>query len=201
MSDDAAKPEDTPPPPPPIKLPTPDGFGDINRATKISKEKAKGEKKKKKERRHPKDPYAPVKNRRGGCGCLLALLFLVVLPVGGAFLWVNHLKTELTSQGYSWVTVSGKNLTEAPTEKTAYFGGQVLYEASETRAEVAFVGGTWWLGGTFHEKVTFRGAQLNLEPGAVFLKGLDVQAAKFDMGSARVEGEITGKILQQTAAP
>lgn len=199
MSEDAPKPEI--PPPPPINLPTPDGFGDINRATKISKEKAKAEKKNKKQRRHPKDPYAPVKGKSRGCGCLLIILFLIVLPVGSGYLWINQLKTDLTAQGYSWISVSEKNLTAAPAGKTAYFGWQVLYGATDTRSEVAFVGGVWRLGGTFHEKVIFRGAQLHLEPNAVFLKGIDVEAVTFDMGSARIEGEITGKILRQTATP
>lgn len=198
-------PEDLPPPPPPpkpVNLPNPDGFGDINRASKQAKDKAKAEKKKKKknQRSHPKDGYDKIRNKKGGgCGCLLALLFLVLLPIGGGFLWINSIKTDLTGeQGYSWITVKEKNVTEAPTEKTAYFGAQVLYEVPETNTEVAFIGGSWWLSGTFYEKVTFRGAQLTLEPGSKFLKGIDVQAAKLDTGNAEIS-EISGSIMHQTA--
>ncbi|MCB1232635.1 MAG: hypothetical protein KDN19_20480 [Verrucomicrobiae bacterium] len=195
--------KDLPPPPPPISLPKPDGFGDINRATSHAKEKEKASKKKKKnERRHPKDGYEKIRNKKGGggCGCLLALLIILLLPAGGAFLWINQLKTDLTTnQGYEWVTVKTKNVNEAPASKTAYLGLQVLYEVPETTSEVTFVGGAWWLSGTFHEKVTFRGGQLTLEPGSKFLKGLDVQAAKLDIGNAEITGELTGKILQQTA--
>lgn len=201
---DNKPPEDLPPPPPPPKpvtLPNPDGFGDINRASKQAKEKAKAEKKNKKKRRHPKDAYAKIKNKKGG-GCLMAFLFLVVVPVGAAFLWINAIKTDLTvKQEYQWMTIKEPSVTEAPAEKTAYLhlGLNALYEVPETKTEVAFVGGNWWLSGTFHEKVTFRGVQLTLEPGSRFLKGLDVQAAKLDIGDAEIEGDLTGQILHQTA--
>lgn len=187
-----------------MPLPKPDGFGDINRASQLTKEQIKAEKKrKKKERRHPKDGYQPLKEKKScsGAGCLFLFVLLIFLPVGGAALWVNHLKTEFTdNQGYSWITIREKNLVTAPEEKTAYLGAQVLYEAPETHAEVAFIGGSWWLSGTFHEKVSFRGGQLTLEPGSRFLKGLDVEAAKFIDNGAEITGELTGRIMQQEVA-
>lgn len=197
-------PDDLPPPPPkPVNLPTPDGFGDINRASNLSKDKAKAEKKKKKDRRHPKDPYQKLKsNRSCGCGsCLAMVVLLVVLPIGGTAYWINEqFKEFTTAQGYASVPVRTKNIIEAPVEKTAFIGGQVLYEPEVTQTEVAFIGGTWWLNGTFHEKVSFRGYQLVLEPGSQFLKGLDVQAARLDIGDAVINGEITGKFLLQKPA-
>ena len=196
--------EDLPPPPPkPVNLPTPDGFGDINRASQLAKQKAKKEKKNKKQRKHPKDSYEKLRpGRTFGCGgCLFALIVIVALPLGAGALWLNSQHAEFTTrQGYLPVRVQEKNVTEAPSGKTVFVGGQVLYEVPETRQEVAFLGGSWWLSGTFHEKVTFRGVQLVLEPGSKFMKGLDVQAASLDIGDAIIKGEIEGKILHQTAS-
>ncbi len=201
-------PGSTPPPPPkPIPLPRPDGFGDINRASNLTKAQekaeAKAKKRRKKARLHPKDAYEPLKQKRSCGGALFVLLLLVVgLPLGGAALWINHWKTEFTgNRGHAWVTLREEHLRVAPTEKTAYLGARVLYEAPETREEVAFLGGTWWLSGTFHEPVSFRGFQLTVEPGARFLKGLDVQAAKYIDNGAEINGELTGRILQQEVGP
>ena len=203
--DQPKQPEQPPTPPAikPVNLPKPDGFGDINQQSKVNREKAKEEKKrrrKKGDRNHPKDPYQPVKNKRScGCGgCLVGLILLILLPLAGGGLWFNHVKTDLTAnQGYTWEAVSGKNQTVAPLQKTAFAGTTVLYEPKETTAEVAFIGGQWWIGGTFHEKVTFRGAILTIEPDSKFLKGLDVEAIMLDTGGAQIDGELTGRILKQ----
>lgn len=196
------KPEE-PPPPPPIVLPKPDGFGDPNQTEKVLKERAKAEKKRRKEaRRHPKDAYEELRQRKGcGCGAMsLLLLMLLGLPLVAAGLWISKVKSEFSAEnGFAWVTVDASNVMAPPEGKSAYVGTQVLYEVADTRQEVAFLGGAWWLSGTFHQPVFFRGLQLTLEPGTVFLQGLDVEAARYIDGGARIEGELTGRILHQSA--
>ena len=203
---DSDQPEQPPVPPAikPIDLPKPDGFGNINQQSAVHRDKAKAEKRgfwsKKQGRSHPKDSYEPLRNKKGcGCGgCLVVLILLVIIPAAGTGLWMNHVKTSLTGEGgFVWSTLSGKNLTTAPTEKTAFFGSTVLYEPKDTTVEVAFVGGQWWIGGTFHEKVTFRGGVLSIEPGTRFLKGLDAEALLLETGGAQIDGDLTGKVLQQ----
>lgn len=198
------RPEQPPTPPAikPIELPKPDGFGDINQQAAVNRGKAKAEKRKRKskDRRHPTDSYEPLQNRKGcGCGgCLVVILLLVLAPLVGGGLWFNHVKTDLTTgQGFAWEMLSGKNVTTAPAAKTAYFGSTVLYEPKETTTEIAFVGGQWWIGGVFNEKVTFRGGILTIEPGTRFLKGLDAEALILDTGGAEIGGELTGKVMQQ----
>ncbi|MCB1235395.1 MAG: hypothetical protein KDM91_10010 [Verrucomicrobiae bacterium] len=202
---DSNSPPPPPPPPPPLKLPDPDGFGNPNQQQEVNRERAKEAKKnrKKKDRRHPSDPYEPLKKKRGGCGCgcLSAALLTVLLVGGGIVGGLVHLSKEVEREFKDFEMVrldpNTKNVTEAPEKPTVLMGGQVLYEAPETHTEIAFIGGAWWLSGTFHEKVYFRGGQLTLEPGSKFLKGLDVKAALFDAGSAEIEGGMTGSVMHQ----
>lgn len=205
-------PQGPPPPPPPpaikpVQLPKPDGFGDINQATQVHRAKARTGKRRwwsRKSRepayRHPTDVYAnqPPARKRGCGSCLLSLVALALLPLAGAGIWLKGVKRDLTGEsGFAWVAVKGRHVTAAPAAKTAHFGWNVLYEPKATPVETAFVGGSWWIGGTFQEKVTFRGARLVIEPGSRFLKGLDVQALELDAGGARIDGELSGRIWSQ----
>jgi len=186
---------------PPITLPKPDGFGDINQQAAVNREKAKEEKKRGKEkgaRRHPSDPYEKLNNKKGGCGsCLLILVVLLLLPVAAATVWLGQAKTQLTHAGFSWIKVDGEAVSTPSPGKSAYFASKARYAAGETNTEAAFIGGIWQIGGTFQEKVTFRGIQLTVEPGTVLKKGLDVQAAILVTTGAKIEGNLDGSILRQ----
>ena len=190
--------DDIAPPPQIVNLPKPDGLDDPNQRARVNKEKKKKKKRRAKERQHPTDAYEPIKNARRGCGCfgyLLLLLFVIAAAIG----WMGwQLQEEfVTEKGFEWINVKSQNLVTAPEAETVYLGAKVSYEAPETAVEAVFAGGLWWLSGTFHEKVYFKGIQLNLEPDARFLNGLHVDALLFDASEAEIQGEITGKILKQ----
>ena len=191
------------PAPPPV-LPTPDGFAKANEQEKREREKAvrAKERRKKKERGHPLDAYQPLRGRLRLGGCALLILLVVVLPllVLGGLGWMQY-NQFVNEEGFASIQQMDSNVLEAPDEATLYWHWDlwkgVLYEAETTEAEIAIVGGTWWLEGTFKEKVSFRGYRLILEKDAVFEKGLDVNAVRFDPGTSEIEGKLTGNIMFQ----
>lgn len=185
-------------------LPKPDGVAKSVEQERVGREKRIKAKKLKKERKrwHPLDAYKPIKNRLqlGGCGLLILLLVVIPVLVAGVLGWIQY-DTFVKQKGYASVQQVERNVVGAPEDDTFFWTWKlwqgVLYEAPETTSEIAIVGGTWWLGGTFREKVYFRGYQLILEDGARFENGLDVSAVQFDPGNAEIEGELTGSIAIQ----
>jgi len=132
----------------------------------------------------------------------MLILLVIVLPllVLGGLGWMQY-NQFVNEEGFASIQQRDANVLEAPDEDTFYWHWDlwrgVLYEAETTDAEIAIVGGTWWLGGTFKEKVSFRGYQLLLEDGVVFEKGLDVKSVRFDPGNSEIRGELTGQIMIQ----
>ena len=186
-------------PPPEITLPKPDGFAKSNQQEQANAIKAKKERdqRQSKERRHPKDPYKPMKNKTGcgcaGCGCL-TLLITVLLPLAGlGWLMAPVAEFERVTSQEETFTISES--AEAP---ATYFANTLVYTAPETPTEVAFAGAEVTLSGLFSEKVYVRAYKLTVTEDAVFLKGLDVYAVEFENNSQRIEGELTGSVATQT---
>ena len=205
----SSRPEDDWPegvePPPPIKLPEPDGLAEPNQFTKVNqaraKKAAKEKRRNKKRRTHPTDPYEPLKKKKSSCsccgcgGCFFLILLVIGLLIGGGYFAVAPFMGDY--EVYDHRNPEILLVQEAPETATLFIGNEIEYEAPETSVDVAFVAANATLGGYFSEKVSFRGAKLTLKEDSIFLKGIEVYAFEFDNQSQKIEGELTGKVINQ----
>ena len=186
-------------------LPKPDRFPveepDLEEEKKRAKRQKKAQKKKRKWR-HPKDAYEKIKDRASLGGCFVLALLLILVPLlFVAYLGYREYDHFVNEERFTSVYQSSNTVIEEPPgQDTLYWGFNTSYQSDEpTEREIAIVGGSWWLSGTFTEKVYFRGFQLVLEPGARFEKGLDVKAIRLDAGEAVINGDFSGSVMFQKA--
>ncbi len=179
----------SPPPPPPISLPSPTGTARPDETDQVAKSKG----------RKAHQTKGGGGNRKKGCGgCFTALvfLFMLVLALAGWFFYLGYY--SLTSKGFVMEYLGPEARQEvAPESPTLFVGGTLQYTAPQTGVEVAFTADTASLSGYFSEKVYFRGRSLRLEKDCVLSKGLDVWAIEFVSDGATLDGELSGRIINQ----
>lgn len=198
-------PPGVPPPPPPKPHILNTGGPDPTYGGKAEGGRKRGRKAKKPNKgpSHPTDLLhapPPRTGRRGCCGCLLAtvaLLALLAVALAAVVAWASPLRYA-TKEGYRIVNLDDTEavVTEAPDEPTLYLGRVILYEATQTRVPVAFIGTEVVLDGDYWEDVSATATRVVGSPGARFAKDLEILALEFEDGGVELRGELSGRVMK-----
>ncbi|MDA7920184.1 hypothetical protein N9B73_00380 [Verrucomicrobiales bacterium] len=159
------------------------------------------DKKKKKARKHPSDPYEPLKKRKGCCGCILGLGVMAVILLGAltAALYFAGPGRYIANEAYEPVTLSftePTTISEAPTKATMYMGNDITYSAPTTNVPIAIFGVQFSVSGNFTEDVSLTGAKVTGTAAARFAKDLEVFAAEFYDKGIFLKGDLTGRVMK-----
>lgn len=207
MSDTDQKPEEEPekaskeaPPSPPPIMPTPDIVDGSKAGPTYGGDPTK-QKAEKGKRKHPLDPYAPLKKRKGCgcCGCLgggvavIVALFLVLVLV---IAWAGP--ARYLFRGYEVVNLEDEmtTITTAPTEPTYYLGQKIDYQAPATSVSIAILGTEVSLSGKFEKSVSVTAAKFFGKPSTAIAGDLEVYAAEFYDEGIQLNGELSGSVMK-----
>ena len=159
------------------------------------------DKKKKKGRKHPSDPYEPLKKKKGCCGCILGLGVMTVILLGAltAAVYFAGPGRYIANEAYAPVMLSftePTTISEAPAQATMYMGNNITYNAPATNVPIAIFAVEVSVSGDFTEDVSLTGAKVTGTSTARFAKDLEVLAAEFHDKGIFLKGDLSGRVMK-----
>lgn len=136
------------------------------------------------------------KKKKGGCGCLIALTLLGLVPLGLVVVVALLSIRQFDAAGYVQQRSGMIRIVEPSEVKTLYIAGTITDEDHVTPAEVAYTAASVELSGIYEEDVYVRAISFHCTPGTVFEKNLEVFALSYH-NEGTIIGELKGRIVRQ----